>query len=169
MISKKWMAFIVAIIAVTLFTATILVLVNNFPETPRSLSMILKADDIDVGGHWNQTMSGGDNMMRSNLTSEAYSYMLNESTNLSIGIQVFNNDTNCHLAMPKGEATNDTIGDESVYSYGEDDISYFSITFRESNVLVLIILDPIIGDPQWIYNSAIHIAELQSQKIGQFH
>ena len=107
--------------------------------------------------------------MDRNLTSEAYSYMLNESAYLDIDIQIYNNVTNCHLAMLGGEAKNNTIGDECVYSYGDDDVSCVSITFREANVLVLITLYPIIGTPQWTYDGAVHIAELQSQKIGQFH
>lgn len=167
-ISKMWMVVIIAMVVITLFAASAFVLVNNNPKTPEAMSIVLKANEVEIGGHWNQTMSGGDALMKNNLTSEAYSYMLNESASLSIGIQVFNNETNCHRAMAWDNATSNNIGDENVCSCGDDDIPYVSVVFREANILVLIMLEPKVGNPQWAYDSTIHIAELQSQKIDQY-
>jgi len=95
--------------------------------------------------------------------------MRNDSIpHIDIELYVFNNVTNCHAAFLNWTAypedvNHPPIGDESAFFLSNDSTGV-GIVFREVNIMVFVTVQTLSGS-QWLYGTALYLAELQLQKI----
>jgi hypothetical protein len=168
----------VAIVIFVIVASLAIAIATNPQPRSEARAMILDSNDVkaflDLKLDKDQRVMPYDvNTYFINETSAASCYMSNETIDqIWISLRVFENESACNAAFltsvnPSHNATVPQIGNES-YSYKGNGSHGVFLSFREGRVAVWFKFLRLHDPADWLYDSAISLAQLQLEKIDQY-